>query len=102
MVRSGRARPRPVEDVRVRFDSNHVIALFYFVVTPEIIKQEFEMIEKQQQQIDKEAKILEKRLHKLMSIDGNKKLEEKLTQNWFILINKRNELVRKEMRLNIL
>lgn len=97
-------RAQTVENAHIRFNFYHSrLNIFIFLkVTPEILKEEFDAIDKQQSQINKEANILEKRLHKLLAINGNKNLEETLTKNWLLLINKRNKLLRKEMRLNIL
>lgn len=67
------------------------------------IEKELEDLEREQCAIDKEASALEKQLRDVMEAPhSNVADEETLMAQWFILVNKKNALLRRQMQLNIL
>ncbi|XP_063698347.1 EH domain-binding protein 1 [Culicoides brevitarsis] len=68
-------------------------------------QKELDMLEREQEEIDSQARALEKKLRLVMdgtNTTDQKEQEDKLMAQWFTLVNKKNALLRRQMQLNIL
>ena len=72
------------------------------IIGDDYINDEMKSLEKEQIELDEKALKLEKKLRSLFKTGNDKIKEDQYLREWFLLINKKNVLIHKQLELELM
>lgn len=92
----------PKSPSSINNNNNNNASNVSLLIGNDYVTEEIAMIEKEQLELDEKAIVLEKNLRKIMKNDSDKKQEDNYIKEWFLLVNKKNSLIHRQMELEML